>query len=445
MARIRPSPRPDLNEVPPLSRQFRTKHQKEQQQLSRKKTTVTAVVAGLVVLAGACGSSSKSSSSTTASTASAASATPGSSTGSTGAAGGATTSADSLAGVCPNPIVVQTDWNPESDHMASYELASPNGTANTNNKSYTAELIAHGGVDTGVKIQIRSGGPATGNQIDSALLYEDQNILLGFYQTDGAIENSQSQPTVAILADRQESPTIIMWSPTAHPNAKTISDLGKDNVKVLYFTGAPFIDYLVGVGILHSGELDAAYNGTPAQFVASGGSVAQEGFATAEPYEYQYEISQWMKPVDYQLVSAYGYDPYPSIVTRPQNITKYAACFKKLVPIIQQGVVDYAQNPAAANALIVKLVKEYNDGWVYDAGEADFAAHSMVKNGIIANGPDGTLGDFDMTRIQKLITALTPIYKSEGTTVKPGLTPGDIATNQFIDSSIHLPASASGG
>jgi len=309
----------------------------------------------------------------------------------------------------------------------------------TNKKSYTAELIAHGGQDTGVKIQIRSGGPATGYQLNSALLYEDQSILLGFVETDEGIENSQSQPTVAILADRLHAPTIIMWSPTAHPNDKTIADLGKDGTKVLYFTGAPFIDYLTGAGILKSGQTDGSYNGTPARFVASGGTVAQQGFATAEPYEYQYEISQWMKPVTYQLVSDTGYDPYTSIVTLPANITKYAACFKMLVPILQQGIVDYAANPGPANALIVKLATQYNNGWVYDAGEAAYAATAMVKDGIIANSPDGELGDFDFSRIQKLINIVAPIYKSEGKTIKAGLTPQDIATNQFIDPSIHLP------
>jgi hypothetical protein len=409
------------------------------------KRSIIATGAAAVVfatLAAACSSSSKSSSS---SSPAATTATTAASTATTAAATATTTgsgssSSVSLAGVCPNPIVVQTDWNPESDHFAYYELAAPNGTANTNNKSYTAELLAHNGADTGVKIQIRSGGPATGNQLNSALLYEDQSILLGFVQTDEAIENSQSQPTVAILADRQHAPTIIMWSPTAHPNDHTIADLGKDGTKVLYFNGAPFIDYLTGAGILTKGQVDGSYNGAPARFVASGGTVAQQGFATAEPYEYQYEISQWLKPVTYQLVSATGYDPYTSLVTRPANITKYAACFKLLVPIIQQGIVDYAANPGPANALIVKLVTEYNNGWVYDAGEAAAAAKAMVTNGLIANSPDGELGDFDFSRIQKLINIVSPIYAKDGKTIKSGLTPQDIATNQFIDPSIHLPS-----
>jgi len=405
-----------------------------------RSIAVGAASIALAIVVAACSSSSKSSSSSSAASTATTAASTATTAGSTATTAAAASSV-SLAGICPNPIIAQTDWNPESDHFVYYEVAAPNGTVDTNKKTYTAELIAHGGQDTGVKIEIRSGGPATGNQLNSALLYEDQSILLGFVETDEAIENSQSQPTVAVLADRLHAPTIIMWSPTAHPNDHTIADLGKDGTKVLYFNGAPFIDYLTGAGILKASQTDGSYNGTPARFVVSGGTVAQQGFATAEPYEYQNEISQWMKPVTYQLVSATGYDPYTSLVTLPANITKYAACFKKLVPILQQGIVDYAANPGAANALIVKLVTAYNNGWVYSAGEAAFAAQSMVQNGIISNSPDGELGDFDFSRIQKLINIVAPIYAKDGKTIKSGLTPQDIATNQFIDPSIHLPSS----
>ena len=44
------------------------------------------------------------------------------------------------------------------------------------------------------------------------------------------------------------------------------------------------------------------------------------------------------------------------------------------------------------------------------------------------------------SRIQKFITDVSPVYKSIGKTVKPGLTAQDVATNEFIDSSIHLPS-----
>jgi hypothetical protein len=352
--------------------------------------------------------------------------------------GAASSSAISLKGICPSTVVVQTDWYPEADDFIPYQLAAQNGTVDTSNKSYTAELLAQG-KDTGVKIQVRAGGPAIGDQLVAAQMYEDPSILLGFVETDEAIELSSTQPTVAIVADRQEAPTIIAWSPTEHPGVKTISQLGKTGATVLYYNGAPFMSYLTGAGILSSTQPDGAYNGTPAQFVASGGKDALQGFATAEPYEYAHEVSQWDKPLTYQLVSDYGYDPYPALATLPQNITKYAACFKKLVPIIQQGIVDYAKNPGPTDALIVKIVQEENDGWVYDAGEAAYAAKTMVADQIIANSPDGTVGAFDDTRISKLIALLRPIYAKDGKTVKAGLTPQDLTTNQFIDPSIHLP------
>ena len=130
-----------------------------------------------------------------------------------------------LAGVCPNPIVVQTDWYPEADHSELYELAAPNGQVNTNNKWYTANLIAHGH-NTGAKIQIRLGGPAIGDQLVSAELYEDTNILLGYVGTDQAIQLSATQPTVAVVAPRLESALEIEWSAAQHPSVKDISDLG---------------------------------------------------------------------------------------------------------------------------------------------------------------------------------------------------------------------------
>jgi hypothetical protein len=387
-----------------------------------------ALIAGVAIatLAAACSSSTSSTSA----------GSPG--TASPGTAQAAISPAVDLAGICPSTVVVQTDWYPEADDFIPYELAGPNGTVDTSNKSYTAELLASG-KDTGVKIQVRAGGPAIGDQLVAAELYEDPSILLGFVETDQAIELSKTQPTVAVIADRQEAPTIIAWSPAEHPGVKTIAQLGKTGTTVLYYNGAPYMDYLTGAGILSSKQIDGAYNGTPADFVASGGKDALQGFATAEPYEYSHEVSQWDKPLTYQLVSDYGYDPYPALATLPQNITKYAACFKKLVPIIQQGIADYAANPGPADALIVKLVQEYNAGWEYDAGEAAYAAQTMLTDNIIANSPDGTVGAFDDTRISKLITLLSPIYAKDGKPIKAGLTPQDIATNQFLDPSIHLP------
>ena len=66
---------------------------------------------------------------------------------------------------------------------------------------------------------------------------------------------------------------------------------------------------LIGKGILKQSQVDGSFDWTPARWVASGRR-KQQGFATADPYQYQYMIRQWSKPISFQLVSAVGYNPY---------------------------------------------------------------------------------------------------------------------------------------
>ncbi len=96
-------------------------------------------------------------------------------------------------------------------------------------------------------------------------------------------------------------------------------------------------------------------------------------------------------------------------------------------------------DPAATNALIIKAVETFDNGWVYGAGVADYGVETMLADGLIANGPDDTLGNFDMDRINELIEKAIPIYTALGTPPKDGLTAEDLATNEFVDMSIGLP------
>ena len=128
-----------------------------------------------------------------------------------------------------------------------------------------------------------------------------------------------------------------------------------------------------------------------------------------------------------------------SIATKPENITEYADCFTKLVPMIQQASVDYVNDPAETNTVIIAAVDAFgNDfGWTYTAGAAEYGVATMKADGLIANGPDG-MGSFDMDRVAELIELAIPIYEGLGSPPKAGLTPEDIVTNQFIDPSIKL-------
>ncbi|OIH97714.1 nitrate ABC transporter substrate-binding protein [Curtobacterium sp. MCBA15_001] len=359
---------------------------------------------------------------------------------STASAKAATGPAVDLSGVCPATVVVQTDWNPEGEHGHLYEMLGANPTIDASDKSVTGDLMANG-KSTGVKLEIRAGGPAIGYSKVSSQMYQDKSITLGYVSTDEAVQFSGNLPTTAVFAENDQSPFVIMYDPATYKNVDSIKDLGKDLEKnggvVRYFNGASYMTYLEQSGILPKSILDGSYDGTPAKFVAAGGKDAQQGFATAEPYIYQNQVAAWGKKVDYKLVSSTGWNPYPETMSvRSGDLSKLSPCLKQLVPVMQQADVDYLKSPGATNDLITKLVQQYNNGWTYDSKVGAFAASQMVKLGI-AKDTDGYIGSMDDQRMQDFLKKAEPIFAGAGD-VKSGLTPSELYTNEFLDKSIGL-------
>lgn len=345
-----------------------------------------------------------------------------------------------LAGICPDTVAIQLDWMPEAEHGFLYELIGEGYTIDADLAYVTGPLIDSDGKDSGVDIQIRSGGPAQQFTPVSQIIYNDDSVLLGYVYTDEAIQFSDTFPTVAIESGFDKNPQMIMWDPETYPDVDSIADLGTEGVTIRYFGGAAYMEYFVGSGILSAEQVDGSYNGDPSLFIADEGSAAQQGFGSAEPYLYLEELADWGKPVEYAYINDAGWRNYAeSIATKPENITKYADCFTKLVPMIQQSSVDYLNDPARTNAIILDAVAVFgNDfGWTYTAGAADYGVATIKADGLVANGPTG-VGSFDLDRVAELIEVATPIYEGLGSPPKEGLTPDDIVTNQFIDESIKL-------
>jgi hypothetical protein len=344
----------------------------------------------------------------------------------------------SLAGTCPDTVVVQTDWDPESEYGVYYHMLGPNPDIDTERKRVTAPLVS-GGKDTGVKLEVRLGGPSIGFEPVSSQMYKDTSITLGQVSTDEAIRFSAKQATQAVVAPMETSPFMIMWDPVTYPQFNTIADIGKTDTKVLYFEGDTYMEFLTGTGVLKKSQVDGSYDGKPGNFVAADGKVAQAGFATSEPYIYEHEVRQWNKPVKYALVSEAGYPFYPQALSiRAADKQKLAPCLEKLVPIVQRAQVDFLANPDKTNQLVLDLVKQYNTGWVYTEGLAQYAIAKMRED-FVTNGPDQTLGNFDTARVQRMIDITTPIFTAQRQPPKEGLKPEDVATNEFVDMSIGIP------
>ena len=350
----------------------------------------------------------------------------------------AATGVDLVAAGCPATVSLQTDWNPEAEHGNLYQLVGPGYTVDKAKLRVTGDLMA-GGKTTGVKVEIRAGGPAIGYSQVTAELYKDPSILLGFTSTDEAVAHSTDFPTQAVVAPFNINPQIIMWDPATYPDVKTIADLKATGAKDRYFDGAAYMDYFTATGILDKKQVDATYDGAPASFIAAGGKDTQQGFGTAEPYFYQNVLKDWMKPVAYQYIHDAGWTAYAqSLGGTPANIAKYDTCLTALVPVIQQAALDYVGAPDTANAIILDAVTQYNNGWVYDAGQAKAAVAKMQEDKLIANSPDGTLGSFDMDRVTAFIATATPVFTSTGAKVKDGLVADDIVTNKYINPAIKL-------
>jgi hypothetical protein len=340
-----------------------------------------------------------------------------------------------LGDVCPNPVVIQTDWFPEAEHGALYEMIGDDYTVDTNNKVVRGSLMASG-EDTGIDVEVRTGGPAIGFQQPIQQMYVETDIFLGYVSTNEAVFGSEDTPTLSIIAPLEKNPQIIMWDPETYPDVETIADLKETGATINVFAGGTFIDVFVSEGILSADQIDPSYDGSPARWVASDGAIAQQGFASAEPFVYLNEIEEWGKPVGFQLIHDAGFEIYSqALAIRKGELEQHRPCLEQLVPIVQQAVVDYVASPDRANAIIVDAVEQYQDFWVYPSELADFSVNTQIELGLVGNGPDDIVGNMDPDRVQGVIDQMT----AAGLDVAEGLQASDIITNEFIDETISLP------
>ena len=343
-----------------------------------------------------------------------------------------------LSDVCPAKVVIQTDWNPEAEHGHLYELLGPEPTVDAGAKSISGPLFTSGEY-TGVDVEIRAGGPAIGFQQVTGQMYQDPDIMLGYVDSDQTVQTSLNNPTIGVFAPLDINPQMIMWDPETYPEVETIADLKKEQARVLYFEGNVYMNYLTGKGILDPAQADGSYDGSPSNFVAGAGKVAQQGFASAEPYIYQNEVPDWGKPVKYQLLHDIGYPIYKSMVSvRSAELDEHAPCLEKLVPVLQQATVDYVEDPAATNELIVDIVEQYSTGWVYSPELAAHSHKTMLELNLVGNGPDDTIGNFEDERAAEMVEILKDAYGALGVELAPDVSPETVLTNRFIDPSIGL-------
>ena len=239
---------------------------------------------------------------------------------------------------------------------------------------------------------------------------------------------------LAVVAPMEINPQMIFWDPETYPDVETLADLGEQEITINVFEGGTFTEVFVAEGIWDADQIDPSYDGSPARFVAEDGAIAQQGFASNEPYTYEH-LEEWGRPVRYETLHDAGFEVYAQMLAIvPDRLEELRPCLELFVPIAQQAAIDYIEAPDRANAIIIDAVEQYDTFWTYDEGLAQYAVETQRDLGIIGNGPDGTLGNFDEQRVQRVIDQIS----DAGLEVPEDLTVADLVTNEFVDMNIGL-------
>ena len=341
---------------------------------------------------------------------------------------------------CPADIRIQTDDLPNADWGFLYSLLDRDAVSIRFVGREVSGPLVIDGEDTGIRLTILSGDPADGVSA-SVELHEDESLLLGAVDSDVALLNVVQYPTVAVFAPTARDTRIIYWSADTYPGVRNIESLGDtlapDGLALAPIVGVPgdpLRDYLVGRGTLGADQVRPGDDPSVESYLAGGGVAAQAGDVLVDPY--LLGLPEEAPPIGYQLVDDAGYPRDRLLSARPQAIVRHADCFRVLVPVLQQALVDYLRDPEPTDELLVEVAAQFGHPEL-DAGLIAAAHEILADRRFVANGRDGAVGDIDYGRLRDLRTGLASAWR-QLELVFPRVEVDDIVTNEFIDRSIGL-------
>ena len=341
--------------------------------------------------------------------------------------------AGSLADVCSPTVAIQTDWYPQAEHGGIYELLGSDYVVDATAGTTTGPLVVDG-VDSGVNLQIRAGGPFIESPVVTEM-FLDNTIMFGYVGTDVAISRYAEAPTLAVFNALTINPQIILWNADKHPQVSTIAEIAGAVAAVSVFGDRPYMRYLVAQGVVPPEKVDTNYKGN---LLLATDNIAHQGFATSEPYRYR-TLESGAITTAYQLVHDAGWTSYPqNLAINKLRLEELRPCLAALVPILQQAQINFVDNPERTIATIVDVVTQLNTSWSQTSELARYAVDTMQQLDLVGNGTTPTFGDFESPRIDDFIALATPILREQGLTI-PDIQASDLATNEFLDAAITQP------
>lgn len=284
----------------------------------------------------------------------------------------------------PQPVVIQLNWHAEAEHGGAY-----------------AALASGVYERAGLDVEIRPGGPATPVAAD----LESGRCQFAFANADDvALYRQQGAGVVAVLAAMQDHPRCILVRSDSN-----ITDLTQlSGLTLQRQPGRPFLEFMRRRGLLE-GVKEVPYTGSVAGLVTSK-DIAIQAYSFAEPLL----AEQQGVEVTPLMVSTLGWNPYSSVlVTTDQLIKDDPQLVRKVVQATREGWVQYLNDPAAANELILKANRQ---GMTAEA--LAFGARQMPELAMPDGAPPETVGQMSLERWQTLVDQLTELGLVEPENVK---------------------------
>ena len=183
-----------------------------------------------------------------------------------------------------------------------------------------------------------------------------------------------------------------MWDPETYEIASW-ADMDETGATISHLPGALYVDYLVGTGLVSRIQLDDSYDGSATRFIAEDGALVQEGTVTRDPFNYVTYFDDWSRPVQSLLIHEAGYVNYdsPLVVLDERLDDRASSCLRAFVPLIQQSVVGFQEDPTVTNRLIRDIVSDLDSEWKVTEASVFDTVLRMGTEGVVSNGTDLSL------------------------------------------------------
>ena len=332
--------------------------------------------------------------------------------------------------VCPEKLTIQTDWFPELEHGGTYQLIGPNGTADKTTVSYSGPVQSQYAVGGLKELTI---GTIKFDKANASILL-DGEADMAYITMGDIIKDSKAVPMIAIAKTLDADPQMVMWDPTQYDIQKP-EDIKATGAQVLHFPGTGYIDYMIGKDYMTADQSNPSYDGSDAKWVAEGGSIFQQGFATNEVYKYENDIA-WKDgapaDVSFYTVKDLGFDNYPAVITMLQSrAEELDACLKLLVPKMQQAWVDFLNDPKPITDRLITINEEHDGFWTLSAGLNEAGIKLIGEKDMAKNSEDGTYCSFDVARVDTLYGQLKEIFDAQGVEITDDVT--TVYTNKYCE------------